>query len=153
MPTSVKIVRGFREHVAVLFTGGAGPKRIWPRMKTQYDIEQCLVAHEGEGIHIAEISLAPADYDAYMANRFKGERIVLSGNGGPATQYLWREQVDRTGHREPHIFPAEVHATPPPPARCDDCGAGDQSLISKGDHHGGTKIVCADRAACHARGG
>lgn len=34
--------------------------------------------------------------------------------------------------------------------RCDDCGL-HGTLIEKGDHHGGTKRVCADRAACNKR--
>lgn len=34
---------------------------------------------------------------------------------------------------------------------CDDCGAADWPFIVKGDHHGGTKRVCADRDACHRR--
>jgi hypothetical protein len=35
---------------------------------------------------------------------------------------------------------------------CDDCGTF-QTLLPKSDHHGGTKIVCLDREACHDRGG
>lgn len=35
--------------------------------------------------------------------------------------------------------------------QCDDCGIASSDLIQKGDHHGGTKTVCRDRDACHAR--
>lgn len=35
--------------------------------------------------------------------------------------------------------------------RCEDCDLRTKDLITKGDHHGGTKVVCRDRNACHAR--
>jgi hypothetical protein len=35
--------------------------------------------------------------------------------------------------------------------RCSDCDMVTEDLISKSDHHCGTKIVCRDRNACHAR--
>jgi hypothetical protein len=34
---------------------------------------------------------------------------------------------------------------------CEDCGRFGLR-ITKGDHHGGTKTVCSDRAACNLRG-
>lgn len=34
---------------------------------------------------------------------------------------------------------------------CDDCLLESKDLIRKTDHHGGTKTVCRDRDACHAR--
>lgn len=91
-----------------------------------------------------------------LADRLRAvglERLLCEGAVDTLGGIDWFDAVAPAGPREPHVFPAEVHATPPPPASCEDCGAGDQPLISKGDHHGGTKIVCADRAACHARGG
>lgn len=44
-------------------------------------------------------------------------------------------------------------AAGPATAPCDDCGLvqGLGFLITKGDHHGGEKRVCADRWACHLR--
>jgi hypothetical protein len=37
--------------------------------------------------------------------------------------------------------------------KCEDCGASmiTTDLITKGDHHGGTKTVCRDRHLCHSR--
>lgn len=35
--------------------------------------------------------------------------------------------------------------------RCEDCDLRTKDLIQKGDHHGGTKVVCRDRNACHDR--
>lgn len=34
---------------------------------------------------------------------------------------------------------------------CDDCQELSRDLVSKSDHHGGTKTVCKDRDACHKR--
>ncbi len=36
-------------------------------------------------------------------------------------------------------------------SQCDDCGIITTDLISKSDHHGGTKTVCRDRNDCHRR--
>ena len=38
-------------------------------------------------------------------------------------------------------------------ANCQDCGArqSTEALITKGDHHGGWKRVCADRGWCHGK--
>ena len=35
--------------------------------------------------------------------------------------------------------------------KCEDCGMVTKDLITKGDHHGGTKTVCRDRHLCHSR--
>lgn len=34
---------------------------------------------------------------------------------------------------------------------CDDCQTVQYDLVTKGDHHGGNKTVCADRKSCHQR--
>lgn len=43
------------------------------------------------------------------------------------------------------------------PGQCEDCGQDQLNLITKsdhhGDHHGGEKVVCVDRVACHTRSG
>ncbi len=44
-----------------------------------------------------------------------------------------------------------MHIIEPSSPKCDDCDLITTDLIAKGDHHGGIKIVCRDRDACHRR--
>jgi hypothetical protein len=49
---------------------------------------------------------------------------------------------------------ADMQPKPPEQVKqteCDDCGHKNNDLVTKSDHHGGSKTVCRDRGACNSR--